>query len=139
MEVGYVERQAYGIEVSNDCGITERTQPHPDGGRLTGHHCVTEYLGNEYLSGAFRLVVIGDFDAVRLPLDVADFHTYAVDWTADKADFFVDGVPVRSCPRPPAYPMQLEVAVFDFPEKSDGTDADAVPAFIVDRVREYQR
>jgi len=27
----------------------------------------------------------------------------------------------------------------DFPEKSDGTDADAVPALIVDYVREYQR
>lgn len=80
-----------------------------------------------------------DFEAVRLPIDIADFHTYAVDWTADKADFLVDGVHVRTCQNPPAYPMQLMVAVFDFPEKSDGTDAEAVPAFIVDRVREYRR
>jgi hypothetical protein len=29
--------------------------------------------------------------------------------------------------------------VFDFPEKSDGTDADAVPALIVDYVLGYQR
>jgi hypothetical protein len=35
--------------------------------------------------------------------------------------------------------MQLMIAVFDFPEKSDGTDADHIPAFIVDHVREYQR
>ena len=42
-------------------------------------------------------------------------------------------------PRPPAYPMQLMVGVFDFPEKSDGTDAEAVPELIVDYVREYQR
>jgi hypothetical protein len=89
---------------------------------------------------AFRdPAVIGDFEAVRLPIDVADFHTYAVDWTADKADFLVDGELVRTCPRPPAYPVQLMLAVFDFPEKSDGTDAADVPAFIVDHVREYQR
>ena len=41
---------------------------------------------------------------------------------ADKADFLVDGVKVRTCLRPPGYPMQLMLAVFDFPEKSDGTD-----------------
>jgi Glycosyl hydrolases family 16 len=89
---------------------------------------------------AFRdPAVMGYFEAVRLPIDVADFHTYAVDWTEDKADFIVDGELVRTCPRPPAYPMQMMLAVFDFPEKSDGTDADEVPAFIVDHVREYQR
>jgi hypothetical protein len=89
---------------------------------------------------AFRdPAVIGDFEAVRLSIDVADFHTYAVDWTADKADFLVDGELVRTCLRPPAYPMQLMLAVFDFPDKSDGSDAAEVPAFIVDHVREYQR
>jgi hypothetical protein len=46
---------------------------------------------------------------------------------------------VRTCLNPPTYPMQLMIAVFDFPEKSDGNDADAVPALVVDYVREYQR
>src|SRR4029453_2945239 len=51
---------------------------------------------------AFRdPAVTGDFEAVRLPIDVADFHSYAVDWTEDKADFLVDGVQVRTCVRPP--------------------------------------
>jgi Glycosyl hydrolases family 16 len=81
--------------------------------------------------------VTGDFQAVRVPIDVADFHTYAVDWTADSADFFVDGIEIRSCPRPPAYPMQLMVAVFDFPAKSNGADDEQVPALIVDYVRGY--
>ena len=80
-----------------------------------------------------------DFEAIRLAIDMAEFHNYAVDWTADKVDFLVDGEQVRSCIDPPTYPMQLEVGVFDFPEKSDGTDADAVPALIVDYVRGYQR
>ena len=46
--------------------------------------------------------VTEDFEAVRLPIDVADFHTYAVDWTADKVDFLIEDVLVRTCP-PPAY------------------------------------
>ena len=81
----------------------------------------------------------GDFEALRLPIDVADFHTYAVDWTGDQAEFFVDGSLVRACTGPPTYPMQLMIAVFDFPDRSDGADAEAVPALIVDWVREYQR
>ena len=33
-----------------------------------------------------------------------------------------------------AYPLQLMVAVFDFPEWSDGSDDDLVPALELDRV-----
>ena len=80
-----------------------------------------------------------DFDAVRLPIDLAEFHTYAVDWSPRKADFLVDGTLVCSCPRPPSYPMQMMLAVFDFPEESSGDDADAIPALIVDHLRGYRR
>ena len=76
-----------------------------------------------------------DFEAVRLPIDVAAFHTYAVDWTPERAEFSVDGTVVRSCPRPPAYPMQMMVAVFDFPDRSTGGDDDAVPRLVVDHLR----
>lgn len=82
--------------------------------------------------------VAEDFDAVRLPVDVASFHTYAVDWTAEGADFFVDDTLIRSCPRPPAYPMQMMLAVFDFPEEPAGGAADLVPELVVDRIRGYQ-
>jgi len=83
--------------------------------------------------------VVEDFEAVRLPIDVADFHTYAVDWTQDSAEFFVDGEFVRSCSRPPTYPMQMMLAVFDFPDRSTGDDANAVPELIVDYLRGYTR
>src|SRR6266536_416963 len=88
---------------------------------------------------AFRdPTVAEDFEAVRLPIDVAGFHTYAVDWTPQRARFFVDGQPVRGCGRPPAYPMQMMIAVFDFPERSTDEDAGAVPEFVVDYLRGYQ-
>jgi hypothetical protein len=83
--------------------------------------------------------VTDDFQAVRLPIDVAEFHTYAVDWTADMVTFVVDGEPLRRCPRPPSYPMQMMLAVFDFPEESTGDDAHAVPSLVVDHLRGYQR
>jgi hypothetical protein len=76
-----------------------------------------------------------DFDAVRLPIDVAEFHDYAVDWTETDAAFSVDGSVIRTCPRPPAYPMQMMVAVFDFPDRSNGADSAAVPELIVDYLR----
>ena len=41
---------------------------------------------------AFRdPALVQDFDAPRLPIDVADFHDYAVDWDAEMAVFTVDG------------------------------------------------
>lgn len=76
-----------------------------------------------------------DFAAPRLPLDVTAFHTYAVDWDADQAVFSVDGDVVRRCAHPPTYPMQVMLAVFDFPTWSTGDDAHLVPELVVAHVR----
>ncbi len=61
-------------------------------------------------------------------------HLYAVDWDADEAVFTVDGVVLRRCPRPPTYPLQLMLTVYDFPEWSVGDDAHLVPRLVVDRI-----
>jgi hypothetical protein len=82
--------------------------------------------------------VTEDFETPRLPIDPAEFHTYAVDWTPERADFLVDGERVRSCARPPSYPMQMMIAVFDFPDRSTGNDDDAVPELVVDHLRGWQ-
>jgi hypothetical protein len=110
--------------------------------------CVMEAFGDAVVPGQSAAVGMGlhpfrdpdvreDFEAVRLPLDLADFHTYTCDWTRDRVDHFVDGTLVRSVTNPPRYPLQLMLAVFDFPERSDGTDADLVPELVVDWVRGY--
>ena len=75
--------------------------------------------------------------AVSLPIDVSQFHRYAVRWNADSCEFFVDGDLIRSCGRPPSYPMQIMLAVFDFPEESTGDDSATVPWLIVDYLRGY--
>lgn len=75
-----------------------------------------------------------DFAAPRLPIDVLEPHLYAVEWDSAEAVFSVDGTVVRRCANPPTYPMQLMIAVFDFPDWSRGDDDHLVPRLVVDRV-----
>ncbi len=146
---GYLEMRARGV-------VTPRSmvawwmvglEDVPD---RCGEICVTEMFGDAVVPGRSTAVGMGlkairdpalaqDFEAVPLPIDLSDFHTYAVDWTPEHATFSVDGEPIRSCPRPPTYPMQMMIAVFDFPEQSTGDDDDAVPELVVDYLRGYQR
>jgi hypothetical protein len=144
-DVGYIELRARGVVTARSMvafwmvGLEDRPE-------RSAEICVAEVFGREARPGstavgmglhAFRDPdVTEDWEAVRLPLDVGDFHLYAVDRTPEKADLLVDGEVVRSCPRPPAYPMQLMLAVFDFPD--DGSDDDAVPELVVDHLRGYR-
>ena len=145
---GYIEMRARGVVTRRSMvafwlvGLEQ--DPHQ-----SAEICVAEVFGNAVVPGESTAVGMGlhrfrdpavteDFEAVRLPLDVTDFHTYAVDWTPESASFLVDGEVVRTCARPPTYPMQLMLAVFDFPEQSTGDDASAVPALVVDYLRGYR-
>lgn len=106
-----------------------------------GEICVVEVFGRSVRSGpagasaeigqglhAFRDPDLAeDFAAPRLDLDVADWHTYSATWDRDEVVLGVDGREVRRCARPPAYPLQLMLAVFDFPEWSTGDDSHLVP------------
>lgn len=107
--------------------------------------CVMEVFGRAVDPGRSAEVGMGlhafrdpgvteDFAAPRLELDVGEPHDYAVDWTAERAVFLVDGRRVRTCPAPPAYPMQMMIAVFDFPAESAGDDAHLVPALVVEHL-----
>ena len=108
-----------------------------------GEICVFEIFGNALVADppsaevgvgikAFRdPALTQDFDAPRVPIDVTAFHTYAVEWDADEAAFTVDDQVVRRCARPPTYPMQLMLAVFDFPAWSTGDDDHVVPSLTV--------
>jgi len=77
-----------------------------------------------------------DFAADPLALDVTDLHVYAADWRPGSVDLLVDGGSRRSVPQAPAYPMQMMIAVFDFPDHPSAADhADHVPLLAVDWVR----
>ena len=79
--------------------------------------------------------ITGDFEAPRLEIDVTRFHDYAADWRPGRVDFLVDGEHVKTVREAPAYPMQMMVAVFDFPDKAGSAPPDHVPELAVDHVR----
>src|SRR5690606_42095064 len=107
----------------------------------SGELCVVEVFGSAVEPGRSAEVGMGikalrdprlrdDVAAPRLPIDVADWHTYRVDWDDAEARFAVDGVTLRTCPRPPRYPLVLMIGVFDFP---DGTETAHTPALEISR------
>jgi Glycosyl hydrolases family 16 len=107
--------------------------------------CVFEVFGDAVEEGAAAGVGAGlhafrdpdvaeDFTTTRVDIDVTEFHSYGVEWTADAVTFDVDGVKTHTCTGAPTYPMQAIIAVYDFPDKSNGSDGDHVPRLLVDHV-----
>jgi hypothetical protein len=85
--------------------------------------------------------IVDDFAAVRLPIDVRDFHVYAAQWTHERVGFFVDGDLVKTVRQSPAYPMQLMLGFYEFPPEGEdiALEPAAYPkAFTVDYVRGYR-
>jgi hypothetical protein len=74
-----------------------------------------------------------EWDAPRVAIDVSEPHVYAADWQPGRVDFAIDGEHVKTVGQAPDYPMQMMVAVFDFPDKPG--PADHVPELAVDWIR----
>jgi hypothetical protein len=77
--------------------------------------------------------LVDGFEAPRIAIDVAEYHVYAADWQPGRVDFLIDAERVKTLDQAPDYPMQMMVAVFDFPDKPG--PADHVPEFAIDSVR----
>jgi hypothetical protein len=75
-----------------------------------------------------------DFHEDRLDLDVGEFHTYTLDWSASGVDFFVDGRLLRHLAQSPDYPMQLMLDLYELPGMAT-QERDSVASFTVDYVR----
>jgi Glycosyl hydrolases family 16 len=84
----------------------------------------------------FRDPAIADeFGTTRMAIDVAEYHVYAADWRPGRVDFLVDGEHVKTVHQAPDYPMQMMVAVFDFPAHAAASEhAGHVPELAVDYV-----
>jgi hypothetical protein len=113
----------------------------------SGEICVCELFGRDAGTGEAGVgigihpfrdpALTDDHQLLRLPIDVADFHVYAADWTPGRVAFSVDGEVVRTVGQAPDYPMQLMVSLYEFPESPERPPAAYPKAFEVDEVRGY--
>ena len=109
----------------------------------SGEICVMEIFGDAVRPGSADVgiglhkfrdpVLTEEWSTQPLEIDVAEFHRYAVDWTPGSLVFTVDGTVVKRIGQSPNYPVQLMLAVFDFPDKADNTTG-SVPELIVSHV-----
>jgi hypothetical protein len=77
--------------------------------------------------------LVDEFSAQPQDIDVREPHTYAVEWRPDGVDFRLNDRLVRSTQQAPCYPMQMMIAVFDFP---NGDPAPThTPVLAVDDIR----
>jgi hypothetical protein len=109
--------------------------------------CICEIFGKNVEAGSAAIgmgvhpfgdpSISDDFEEVRLPIDVREFHDYAAEWTPDGVTFFVDGQPVRSVRQTPGYPMQFMLGIYEFgdPTPSSGPYP---KRFTVDSFRSYR-
>jgi hypothetical protein len=108
----------------------------------SGEICVFEVFGDTLEDGGAAAVGSGvhpfrdpaltdEFSAPRMEIDVAEPHVYAADWRPGRVDFLIDGRRVKTVHQAPDYPLQMMIAVFDFPAKGE---SDHVPELAVDQV-----
>jgi hypothetical protein len=142
---GQVEVRMRGVVTSRSMfafymsGIEDRPEH-------SGEICVAEVFGDavrdgsaDIGSGVKRLrdpALVEEFSADPIGIDVAEFHTFGVDWRPGWLEFRIDGDIVRRLDQAPEYLMQLMIGVFDFPAKADPDDPGGpVPELVVSHVR----
>lgn len=74
-----------------------------------------------------------------LPINAAEYHVYAVEWTPSQVDFYVDNVKLRSLHQSLHYPMQFMLGVYERPHEVLEHDPAPYPRVCeVDYFRAYQ-
>jgi hypothetical protein len=140
---GHVEVRARGVLSPRSMvafwlsGIEDKPQH-------SGEICVMEIFGDAVRPGSADVgiglhkfrdpALVEQWSTVPLDIDVTRFHTYAVDWQPGSLVFTVDGEQVRRIGQSPNYPVQLMLAVFDFPGRVTGVGDVPVPELIVSHV-----
>lgn len=139
MRATITERSMFGFWLS---GIEDRPE-------RSGEVLLVEVFGDA-VDGGYAEVGMGirkfrdpalweAFAPERLAIDVAELHTYSVDWEPGSLVIGVDGHEVRRLDQTPDYPTQLMIGVFDFPAKAAGDAAGdgpvPVPELVVAHVR----
>jgi hypothetical protein len=81
-----------------------------------------------------------DDPACMVAIDARQFHVYAAEWTPEYVAFFVDHRLVKLVEQSPAYPMQLMLGVYEFPDQAQpsGPARPYPKELVVDFLRGYR-
>ncbi|ANE46460.1 glycoside hydrolase [Paenibacillus swuensis] len=82
-----------------------------------------------------------EFFEKEFAMDPTLYHVYAVDWTPEGVDFYIDNELVHRSRQSPDYPMQLMLNIYEVPAAESGKAEQPVypSEFAIDYVRCYQR
>lgn len=84
--------------------------------------------------------ITNEFYQERFDLDVTKFQIYAVDWTPNYVDFYVNNKFIRRIDQSPNYPMQFMLGIYELPENEVGVVDDTYPKeFVIDYFRAYRK
>lgn len=110
---------------------------------LGAHRCKTSSRIRYGLHPWSDPTLVDTFYEDELPIDTAQFHIYAVEWTPTHVDFYVDNRKLRTITQSPQYPMQFMLSLYEHPFSGAWTGPynpnDPYPRrFTVDYFRVYQ-
>ncbi|MGV2068361.1 glycoside hydrolase family 16 protein [Agrobacterium sp. 22-226-1] len=80
--------------------------------------------------------LVDEIDGRALPINIEDWHVYAMDWTPSGVDFYVDGERVTTTTQSPAYPMQIMLNFYDL-SGLGAREAAKEAWFDIDYIRAY--
>lgn len=88
-------------------------------------------------------VMKNEFYEEPFPINAAQFHIYAMEWTPTHIDFYLDNQKIRTIHQSPAYPMQFMLNLYEFRYDVPFTGlydpvAPYPKKFVIDYFRGYQ-
>lgn len=146
-QYGYVEIRAKAIQSSNNV-VSLWMIGYEDKPERSAEICVVEVKGwNVFADEAIIGYGIHQFNDPKLkeafyeelfPIDVREFHVYAVEWKKESTRFFIDHQLVRELNQAPDYPMQLMLGIYEVSTQHDPANDPPYPkSFLVDYVKGY--
>ncbi|WP_433937114.1 glycoside hydrolase family 16 protein [Sorangium cellulosum] len=147
---GYFELRARGVRVPGN-HVALWMIGYEDAPERSSEICICEVFGKNATPASSKIGfgvhpwadpdIVDDFREVELPIDIADFHVYAAEWTPTHIDFYVDNQKIGAVQQSPSYPMQFMLGIYERPQETVPAPPGAPQypkRFVVDYFRAYR-